>query len=69
MAYFHPRDFDPRQPVLPGLSGLRKFKSYVGLRGSMDKFTRWMSEFDFTDMNTASSLTDWESTGIIDLRK
>jgi peptidoglycan-N-acetylglucosamine deacetylase len=69
MAYFHPRDFDPLQPVLPGLSGLRKFRSYVGLRGSMDKFTRWMAEFDFTDMNTASSRTDWESTGIMDLRQ
>ncbi len=30
MTYFHPRDFDPEQPIVPGLSPIRRFKSYVG---------------------------------------
>ena len=32
MTYFHPRDFDEEQPKIPGLSGLRHFKSYYGIR-------------------------------------
>ena len=31
MTYFHPRDFDPNQPILEGLSLKRKFKSYYNL--------------------------------------
>ena len=27
MTYFHPRDFDPKQPILEGLPLKRKFKS------------------------------------------
>ncbi|HEU0136186.1 MAG TPA: polysaccharide deacetylase family protein, partial [Flavobacterium sp.] len=30
MTYFHPRDFDRAQPMAPGLSLSRKFKSYYG---------------------------------------
>ena len=33
MTYFHPRDFDPNQPILEGLSLKRKFKSYYNLSG------------------------------------
>ena len=38
MTYFHPRDFDPNQPVLEGLSLKRKFKSYYNLSGAYSKF-------------------------------
>ncbi len=38
MTYFHPRDFDPEQPVLENLSRIRKLKSYVGLKNSKEKF-------------------------------
>jgi polysaccharide deacetylase family protein (PEP-CTERM system associated) len=31
MTYFHPRDFDADQPMIPGLSRFRKFKSYYGV--------------------------------------
>ena len=31
MTYFHPRDFEPAQPLVPGLGAVRRFKSYVGL--------------------------------------
>ena len=31
MTYFHPRDFDAKQPMLEGLSLKRKFKSYYNL--------------------------------------
>ena len=37
MTYFHPRDFDANQPMIEELSRLRKFKSYYGLSGCLDK--------------------------------
>lgn len=37
MTYFHPRDFDVEQPIIPGISGLRYFKSYYGIRRCMSK--------------------------------
>ena len=37
MTYFHPRDFDAGQPMIPGLSRFRKFKSYYGIYQSTEK--------------------------------
>lgn len=45
MTYFHPRDFDPGQPRIPGLSLGRRFKSYFGLASSLSKLDRLLSEF------------------------
>jgi polysaccharide deacetylase family protein (PEP-CTERM system associated) len=59
MTYFHPRDFDSGQPVLKNLSRIRKFKSYVGLKGSKKKFNKLLSDFDFVDINTAVEMIDW----------
>ncbi|MDC0495985.1 polysaccharide deacetylase family protein [Planktomarina temperata] len=47
MTYFHPRDFDAEQPYLEGLSRIRKFKSYVGLKHSEEKFRKLLSDFQF----------------------
>ena len=47
--YFHPRDFDPSQPILQGLGLRRHFKSYVGLRSAKSKFENLLSAHDFTD--------------------
>lgn len=55
MMYFHPRDFDPSQPMIGGLSFFRKFKSYVGLRSSWKKFQRLLDENEWTDPNTVIS--------------
>lgn len=38
MTYFHPRDFDPEQPVIDSLPSMRKFKSYVGLAKAFPNF-------------------------------
>ena len=37
MTYFHPRDFDTGQPMIPGLSIFRRFKSYYGIETSKRK--------------------------------
>jgi polysaccharide deacetylase family protein (PEP-CTERM system associated) len=59
MTYFHPRDFDPGQPMVPGLSPLRKFKSYVGIRGAKDKLRRLLKQNSFTDVRSANQSVDW----------
>ena len=67
MTYFHPRDFDPKQPIIPNLSYYRNFKSYVGLRSCEEKLRKILNEFDFIDVQTASSRIDWDNTPIIDI--
>ena len=67
MSYFHPRDFDKEQPIIKELSPFRKFKSYVGLSGCMNKLHHWLNDFHFTDLRTAASEFDWDTANVIDL--
>ena len=67
MAYIHPRDLDADQPMLEELPLKRKFKSYVGLKGAEKKFRRWLTDFKFIDVETASSMIDWENAPIVTL--
>lgn len=62
ICYIHPRDLDPGQPMVPGLSLARKFKSYYGLAGSEKKLRRFLAEFPSVDLRTAEKAVDW--TGI-----
>lgn len=55
MTYFHPRDFDAEQPMIPGLSLTRRIKSYIGLKGAMSKLERLLAEFDFQNLTSADS--------------
>lgn len=61
MTYFHPRDFDPGQPVVEGLSLIRRFKSYWGIKGAERKLRRLLVEFDFVDIAEADRLVDWQN--------
>lgn len=61
MTYFHPRDFDPGQPMVPGLGPVRRFKSYVGIRGAKDKLRQLLESNTFTDVRSASLAVDWAS--------
>lgn len=67
MSYFHPRDFDSDQPVLPQLSFIRRFKSYYGLKGSFNKFNNWLTDFQTISLLYADKLIDWEKAKIINL--
>ncbi|WP_298884394.1 polysaccharide deacetylase family protein [uncultured Bradyrhizobium sp.] len=49
-AYFHPRNFDPDQPLVPRLSPQRILKSYAGLRSSLRKFKALLKEFSFVSI-------------------
>jgi hypothetical protein len=65
MTYFHPRDFDPKQPVIEDLSLTRKFKSYVGLKSCFPKLNNWVNDFEFIDLKTADSNIDWNKAPLI----
>ena len=67
MTYFHPRDFDPGQPMINDLSLLRKFKSYYGLKSSMIKLEQLIEDFDFVDLKTAENSIDWTNVKQIQL--
>lgn len=67
MTYFHPRDFDYQQPLIPGLSPYRRFKSYVGLKQCKPKLERWLSDFEFMDLQTATSLIKWDAAEIVEI--
>jgi len=59
MTYFHPRDFDADQPMIPGLSRARQFKSYYGLKGCLPKLKQLLIDFPFVDLTEADRQVDW----------
>lgn len=67
MTYFHTRDFDSDQPVLRNLSILRKFKSYVGLKGSKAKFLKLLEEYEYIDINEACKKINWGKAPIVNI--
>ncbi len=69
MTYLHPRDFDAEQPMIEGLSGFRRFKSYVGLKGSLSKLDRLLDDFNFIDLDRADKSMDWSKAKVITLNK
>lgn len=67
MSYLHPRDFDAEQPVIKELSAFRKFKSYVGIKGATNKLEKWLTDFEFVDIQTAVKKIDWDDAPVVEL--
>ena len=67
MSYIHPRDLDAGQPMLEGLPLKRKFKSYIGLQGAEQKLRKYLTDFKFVDVRTASKMIDWSRTPVVEL--
>lgn len=65
MSYFHPRDFDFGQQVLPQLTLMRKFKSYYGIKGAFSKFKKWLDNFETMSLLQADKQINWQETKII----
>ena len=65
MTYFHPRDFDPGQPLIKELSMLRRFKSYYGLGTSFYKLKSILEEFKFYDLGSAEKNVNWYEVDIV----
>lgn len=68
MSYLHPRDFDPKQPMVPGLNVIRKFKSYYGLKNTDAKLRNWLRDFSFMDIAQADKEINWQGQQILDVR-
>ncbi|GAB5524351.1 MAG: DUF3473 domain-containing protein [Roseivirga sp.] len=68
MTYFHPRDFDADQPMISDLTLVRKFKSYYGLGGALNKLSKYLDDFDFQSLNEASDSTDWTKTPVLNYK-
>ena len=67
MTYFHPRDFDSEQPLVPGLSLPRRFKSYIGIKNCKPKLEKWLNNFDFIDLNQADQSINWDKVPVVKL--
>lgn len=50
MTYFHPRDFEPELPRVPGVSSLRHFKLNVGVGRSMNKLSGLLKNLSFVSL-------------------
>ncbi|MDA7901242.1 polysaccharide deacetylase family protein [bacterium] len=67
MTYFHPRDFDVGQPVVPGLSIPRRIKTYVGIKQCRSKLERWLNDFEFVDLDKANQVINWDQAPLVKL--
>ena len=67
MTYFHPRDFDADQPMVPGLSKVRKLKSYYGLDGAETKIRRLIKEHELISLGQAVEACDWSEVPVVQL--
>jgi hypothetical protein len=45
--YIHPWEFDPEQPRLQDISWKHKFRHYINLNKTKDRFSKLISEFPF----------------------
>ncbi len=67
MAYFHPRDFDPNQPIISTLPLMRKFKSYYGLKSSYNKYLKFINDVSFINIEDADKFINWDNIQTINL--
>lgn len=67
MSYFHPSDFDPKQPNMPQLSLMRQFKNRVALKGSYEKFKHYISDFSFDSIKDAHEKINWNQCRVISI--
>lgn len=68
MTYFHPRDFDTGQPVVPNLPLARRFKSYVGIKGAFRKFQRLLDNYSFVNVEQADKSINWNTVQVLTLK-
>jgi hypothetical protein len=67
MTYFHPRDFDPEQPLLKELPMIRKLKSYLGLKKSIERFREFLTRYEFVDIDFAVNSIEWDKMPLIEI--
>ena len=68
MTYFHPRDFEPNHPQIPGLGLVRQFKSNVGVGKSKQKLRKLLGTFEFCTVTEAVDKISWIDTPLVPIR-
>ena len=61
MTYFHPRDFDVNQPIIPNLDFSTKFRAYYGINNCYNKLNQLTNDFDFMDIGSAEKMINWSA--------
>jgi UDP-N-acetyl-D-mannosaminuronic acid transferase (WecB/TagA/CpsF family) len=46
---------------------LRYFKNYYGINGSLEKFKKLISDFEFTNVKNAAKLICWDSVPVVEI--
>lgn len=64
LAYFHIRDMDRYQKIVPSVN---YFYSYYGIKQAYNKFENYIKDFDFISFSQAIKTIDWASVPVISL--
>lgn len=67
MTYFHPSDFDAEQPDMPHLSARQRIKNRIGLRSAFGKYLKYLSDFEFVNLEAAIESIDWSKVPVVKL--
>ena len=65
MTYFHPRDFDKNQPILPDLTFTRKLKGYVGIQRALKKVEKLLLQNEFKSINDLDKELEWDDLPVL----
>lgn len=66
VSYIHPMDLCTDKPKDYSKTFVENFRARAGLDTSADKLSKYLSEFDFVDIETAIKAIDWEQTPVIE---
>ena len=67
MSYFHPSDFDPKQPKMKHLTFMRQLKNEIGLNGAFCKFKKYIRDNEFMTVEDADKIIDWDKVNIFEI--
>lgn len=56
--YLHPWEFDPEQPRMPGASAKSRFRHYLNLGKTENRFKRLISDFSFSSIKSGLKISD-----------
>ena len=64
MFYFHPRDLDKKQPKIKIHNLLRRFRTYVGINNSKNKFKKLIKNNKFYSISQFDKYFNWSEAEI-----
>lgn len=68
ITYLHMRDFDYEQPRFKHVSGMRRFKSYYGIKGAYSKFQKMLKDFIWISVGEAVQQIDFNQVRHLEVK-